>query len=205
MSDSSDNNAGDDAHGGGETHKTTGAGEGQADAHGGDSPLLKFEPNVAFWTFVTFVILAVVLKKLAWGPILDNLDKREKAIRESLAEAEKARAEAAGSLEEQQRVLSEARREAQELLAKSRADAERAREAGAAKARDESDKIVAAGRAAIEQETRAAIQEVRTVAVDLALSASSKLLKSQITDAKSRELVTGYIRELEQRSPEKRA
>ena len=161
------------------------------------------EPGLAIWTFITFVLLLVILKKLAWGPILENLDKREGAIRDSLAAAEKAAASAQSSLEEQGRILNEARRQAQELLAEGRANAERAREELMARARGESERLVEAGRQAIEQEKRAAINEIRKTAVDLALAASSKLLRAQVDDAKNRELVQGYVRELEQQATRK--
>ena len=158
---------------------------------------LKPEPGIAIWTVVTFVVLMVVLKKLAWGPILETLDKREKAIQEALAQAEAARAAAASSIEEQQRILAEARREAQALLAQSRADADRARDEATTRARTEADNIIASGREAIEQEKRAAIAELRTTTADLVVAAASKLIRARLDDAKSRELVQGYIGELE--------
>src|SRR5262249_51722055 len=148
------------------------------------------DPGLAIWTVITFVLLLAILKKVAWGPMLETLDQREKAIRDSLAEAEKARAAASSSVEEQQKILAEARKEAQALLARTRADSERAREELMARARSESEKVIEAGRQAVEQEKRAAIQEIRGVAVDLALGASAKLLKTRVDDAKNRELVT---------------
>jgi F-type H+-transporting ATPase subunit b len=160
-------------------------------------------PRLAIWTCITFVILLVILKKLAWGPILENLDKRESAIRDSLAAAERAAASAQSSIEEQNRLLQEARRQAQELQAEGRANAERSREELLARARGESERLVEAGRQAIEQEKRAALNEIRKTAVDLALAASSKLLRAQVDDAKNRELVQGYVRELEQQTSRK--
>ena len=170
--------------------------EAKSSAEGGN-PLLRAEPGLAIWTFVTFAILLVILKKVAWGPMLELLDRREKAIQDSLAEAEKARAAAASQAEEQNRILAEARRDAQALLAASRSDAERMRDEIVARAKSESEKVVAAGREAIEMEKRTAIQEIRTTAVDLALGASAKLLRARIDDAKSRELIASYVKEIE--------
>jgi F-type H+-transporting ATPase subunit b len=164
------------------------------------NPLIRPEPGLAIWTVITFVLLLLILKKIAWTPILDTLDRREKAIKDALAEADKARAAAAVSIEEQQKLLAEARRDAQDLLARSRAEAERSRDDLIARARGETEKMVAAGKQAIEQEKRAAILEVRKSTVDLALLASAKLMKSTIDEGKSRELVAGYIRELEGKS-----
>jgi len=180
-----------------ETHAGTVA---HGSGEGGGNPLLRPEPGVALWTVIIFIFLLILLKKIAWGPMLDTLDKREKAIRDSLAEAEKARAEAKSTIEEQERLLAEARRQAQDLLAKSRQDAERSREESIARARDESEKIIESGRRAIEQEKQAAIHDIRGSAVDLVIAATSKLLRASIDDAKSRELVRTYVNELDRSS-----
>ena len=112
-----------------------------AGGHGAKGGILSPDPGVAIYTFITFVLLFFILKKLAWKPMLATLDKRELAIREAVTAAERAQAAAASSLEEQQKLLAEARREAQELLLKSRADADRAREEIVAKARTEAGKM----------------------------------------------------------------
>ena len=184
--------SGQDSHTADETHAGT-ADTGHAES---SNPLLNPDPGLAIWTVITFVILLVILRKLAWGPMLEALDAREKAIRDSLAEAEKARAEASTSIEQQQKLLDDARRDAQDLLATSRTDAERAREESLAKARAEGERIIASGKQAIEQEKRAALAELRTAAVDIAVEASSKLLRKRIDDAASKELVATYIQEL---------
>ena len=57
-----------------DTHASTGAAA-EHDAHAGPG-LIGPEPGVAIWMVITFVILLVVLKKFAWGPILETLDER---------------------------------------------------------------------------------------------------------------------------------
>ena len=71
-------------------------------AEGGRSfDLLSPDPGLIFWTVLTFVGLLFLLRKTAWGPIIDGLDRREQTIRNSLADAEKAMAEGKQLLEEQ--------------------------------------------------------------------------------------------------------
>src|SRR5262245_20622701 len=36
---------------------------------------LEFKTDLALWTFVIFVVLFIVLKKFAWGPISQSLEK----------------------------------------------------------------------------------------------------------------------------------
>ena len=51
-------------------------------------------PALTYWTIVTFLVLLVVLRWKAWGPLMDTLDARAKQIEESLSKAEKVTAEA---------------------------------------------------------------------------------------------------------------
>ena len=56
--------------------------------------LLNIEPGLIIWTVITFIVLLIVLRKVAWGPILTALEQREHTIRNSLEEAQRARQEA---------------------------------------------------------------------------------------------------------------
>ena len=46
------------------------------------------------WTLITFVVLLLVLKKFAFGPIQNMIDNRRNAIAESIEAAENTRREA---------------------------------------------------------------------------------------------------------------
>lgn len=86
------------------------AAEGHAAEEG--SPLLRFDPGVGIWAIVVFLFLLWILKRFAWGPILDALDAREKSVRESLDQAASIQAENARLADEQSKALAEARAEA---------------------------------------------------------------------------------------------
>jgi F-type H+-transporting ATPase subunit b len=45
---------------------------------GGGGSLLDVNPGLIIWTILTFLLLLIILKKIAWKPILTALDKREK-------------------------------------------------------------------------------------------------------------------------------
>jgi len=49
---------------------------------------LDINPGVIFWTVITFGLLLLILKKIAWKPILLSLSDRENMICESLVIAE---------------------------------------------------------------------------------------------------------------------
>ena len=82
----------------------------------------------ALWTVVAFVILLVVLGKLAWKPLLEALQVRQKYIQEQIDTAESARKKAEKLLEDQKQqalqiitdATKQAQKETQEITEKAR-------------------------------------------------------------------------------------
>ena len=116
--------------------------------------------GLIFWTSVVFIILLFLLKKMAWTPILNNVDARNKSIEEALSSAETARKEMANLHADNQRILQEARSERDEMLKEARdikasivSDAKNT-------AKDEADKIIASAKAVIENKKAAAISHL---------------------------------------------
>ena len=52
--------------------------------------MVEVHGGTLFWSVVTFLLLLVVLKNVAWGPIIEALEKRESEIKDALSSAEKA-------------------------------------------------------------------------------------------------------------------
>ena len=85
---------------------------------------LDVNPGLILWTVVTFVILLLILKKVAWKPILNSLSERESFIKDSLEKAEKAQAEAEKLVAENRENLSKAEEEAKKVIEQGREYAE---------------------------------------------------------------------------------
>src|SRR5919204_661776 len=83
-----------------------------ADAAKEESSNFLVSPDVGLmiWTLLAFLIALLVLRKYAWPAITEALDKRQRAIEDSIETAERARAEAAGLLDEddQRRLVEDA-------------------------------------------------------------------------------------------------
>jgi F-type H+-transporting ATPase subunit b len=80
--------------------------------------------DLAIWTLITFVVFLFVLKKLAWGPIIEGLQKRESNMFDNLAAAESARIKAEKLLAEHAAKLDKVQDEVREILAEAKRDAE---------------------------------------------------------------------------------
>jgi F-type H+-transporting ATPase subunit b len=155
--------------------------------------LLTPQGGTIFWTAVTFMILLIILGKLAWRPILEMLDEREKKIRESLEQAEIARAEAEKNMAEQNKIIKAAKKEAQEILNKSRSAAESIKEEIVQKAGQEADQLVDKAKHEIELSQKKAIEGIRDLAVELSMTATTKLIGKSLDEKDHKELIEQSI------------
>lgn len=164
--------------------------------HGGGGGLFAINPGLFIWTWVIFLILLFVLRKWAWGPILGALETREKRIQEALDRAARDRDEAARLLKEHRRLLDESRNQAQNILAESRKAAERLRGELLDEARKQKDHIVAGAKGEIERERDQALEALRREAVDLSITAASRVLEKNLDSEENRRLVEDYLQHL---------
>ena len=155
--------------------------------------LLNIEPGLLIWTIITFVILLVVLRKVAWGPILSTLEQREHTIRSSIDEAQRVRQESAQLLAQHQQMLAEANRDVARLLEQGREEAERLRASMTEQARAEAQRLTEVARREIERERQLAMQELKNTAAELALVAAGRLLNTAMTGEDHRRVVTEFL------------
>ena len=155
--------------------------------------MLSIEPGLLIWTIITFILLLVVLRVVAWKPLLATLEEREHTIRSSLDEAQQARQEAERLLAENRRILAEANRESTCILEQGREEAERLRASLAEQAQEEARRLIEAARREIQRERQVAVQELKTTSADLALAAAGQLLGSAVTGEDHRRLVTEFL------------
>jgi F-type H+-transporting ATPase subunit b len=162
----------------------------------GGGGLMSIQLNLMFWTLLIFVILYVLLKKFAFGPITAAVDAREKALEEAIEGAKRDRAEAAKLLESHQAAIDAARGEAQKFIAEGRAVAEKMRTDLLEQTRKEQADMLERARREIESEKDKALTQLRREAVDLALAGASKVIEQNLESEKNRKLVESYLASL---------
>ena len=164
---------------------------------GGGSFLVSPDVGLMIWTLVVFLLSMYILAKVAFPRIQDALDKRQRAIEESIDTAERTRVEADRLLAEYRERLAEARHQADEIVARARKTAENNEAEGIAEARRKREEMMAATRRDIEQETRRAIQEIRNEVADLTVLATEKVTRKTLTEADQKKLVEEALSELD--------
>ncbi len=155
--------------------------------------LVRPDLGLYVWTLLTFLVLAYLLKKYAWAPLLKALEDRQATIEKSVEDAKKATAELQRVQEESARLLAEARAEAAGIVTRSRADADRFREEMRKKASEDAAAIVKNAEKEIQLETARAVAQLRTEAVDLSVAIASKLLRKNISAADNDALIQDAI------------
>jgi F-type H+-transporting ATPase subunit b len=164
---------------------------------GGGSFLVSPNVGLMIWTLLVFGISLWVLGKYAFPRIAEALDRRQKAIEESIDAAEHTRAEADKILAEYRERLAEARGQADEIVSRARKTGEAAEHEILAEARGKREEMMEQTRRDIEAETRRAIQEIRAEVADLTLLATEKVARKSLTDADQKRLVEEALAELD--------
>jgi len=166
-------------------HTEAGAEAHDSSGHDGSSSgkinPLKLDKDLAVWTFVVFVILLIVLRKFAWGPISAGLDKREQNIADHIAAAAQNHEEAKALLVQYDERLAKAAGEVREIIEEARRDAERTQKEILAKAADDALALQDRARREIETATAAALQELSQRSASLAVELAGKIVQAQLS------------------------
>jgi F-type H+-transporting ATPase subunit b len=169
-----------------------------ATSAGGSSNFL-VSPNVGLmiWTLLAFLVALFILRKFAWPQIAAALDKRQRAIEESIETAERTKSEAQQLLEEYRERLREARAQADEIVARARKAGEQHERETLEQARARREELLEQTRRDIQAETRRAIQEIRGEVADLTILATEKVTRRALTEEDQRRLVDEALKELD--------
>tara|TARA_B100000575_G_C23040738_1_gene599010 strand:- start:542 stop:1036 length:495 start_codon:yes stop_codon:yes gene_type:complete len=138
--------------------------------------------GLIFWTSVVFIILLVLLKRMAWTPILNNVDARNKSIEDSLEAAKNARDEMSNLKADNDRILKEARAERDEMLKEARELKANIISEAKNAAKDEADKMIASAKVVIENEKAGAISELKNTVGALSVDIAEKVLRAELKD-----------------------
>lgn len=140
----------------------------------------EFSIGLFFWQSMIFIGLLFLLRKYAWGPILNAVNERETSIKDALASAEAARAEMENLQSDNQRILKEARAEKEALLKEARNTRAELISTAKEEAQAEADKILTHAQEAIQNEKRAAINELREQVGSIAMDIAEKVLQKEL-------------------------
>jgi F-type H+-transporting ATPase subunit b len=167
-------------------------------AEGGSKSIFDLRFDLGLWSIVVFLALFFILKRYAWGPILEGLQKREETIRGALADAHRAQEEARRIQIELQQQLDQAGEKVREILDTGRRDADRVRDDMISKARSEIQSERDRLRREIDLARDQALQQLWEQSAQLATLISAKAIRRHLSEADHRRLVDEALSDLRQ-------
>jgi len=158
---------------------------------------LGIQPSLLLAQIVNFSIIAFVLSKLLYKPILSMLEKRKKEIQEGLSLTEKMREEEEKLKIKESKILDAARKDARELLEKAKKDAVVLEKQIVEEAHTQSESIIEKGKLEVESLRESMMKDVRTEAVQLAVAMTKRLTSAVLSSSDQHTLIAKELKKLE--------
>lgn len=159
------------------------------------NPLADINAGPILWTIINFFLLLILLRIIAWKPILNALKTRQDTINDALNRAEAAKQEADRVLAENQKALRQAEAESQKVLKETREYAQRIQSDAMAKVQDDTKKLMEQAQQEINLSKQQALNELRTEVASLAVGAAEKILNESLDADRHKRLVDDYLKQ----------
>lgn len=146
---------------------------------------------------LNFLILVVVLRAVAYKPIVKMLKDREDTIATSLKKADDDAAKAEAALKEYQDQLANARTKAQDIVDKAEKRAQEDHEAFVQATQKEIAQMKEAAEQQIQRERQQAVEQLKGEMITLSLAAASKIVSKNMDADENEKLIGEFIDQLD--------
>ena len=146
-------------------------------------------PNVGtiFWMVIIFGIVAFILKKFAWKPILAALNERENNIDNALRAAEQARKEVQNLKADNDKIMAEAKKEKEIILHEAMNLKDKIMAEAKQKAEAEAESNIKHARQQIQNEKTKAVNEMKQQITELSLMIAEKVIRKELEGDKEQQ------------------
>ena len=158
--------------------------------------LLKPDIGLIFWTIVNFVILAFLLAKFAWKPLISAIEAREKKIADDISSAERANLEAKKIKEDLKAEFEKSSQKAAEKLDEATRMATAQKDLIIKEANDEAEKIINKAKQEIAVQTEQALKEIKKDIADTAILALKKVISKEADEKTNENMANELLQEL---------
>lgn len=161
--------------------------------------LLKPDFGVLLLTVCNFLLLVYLLKKFAWGPIIDALEKRETQIesdKQTAADARKSAEELKKELDER---LAQISNEAAQKMAAAVKAGETQKEQLLAQAKEQAERLLSQATQQIEAEKNKALADVRNEIASISMLAASRVVEQDLQADNADKIVAQVLQEVQKK------
>ncbi len=152
--------------------------------------------STIFWSIIVFAMLVIVLWKFVLKPVNNMISKRQEEIREKIDDADRKSLEANDYLEEQKKSIDKSRIEAKKIIDEGKEAARKIKEEIEHQASEKSKLMIKDALTEIRSEKDRSINEVKDEMVDIALSASEKMISKSMSGEDHKKLIEESLKDL---------
>jgi F-type H+-transporting ATPase subunit b len=156
---------------------------------------LGIDPLAILAQGATFLLFLFLIKKFALGKIVKTLEDRREAIEGSLDKAEELTKQNEEAEKRVNSLLSDARKESEDIINKSHEEAGSIIATAEDKAGEKAEKIIADGKAQIEQQVAKAQEQLKKETLSLVAQATEVVLGESVDAKKSEALIKKALKE----------
>lgn len=149
--------------------------------------------GLIFWTSIVFIILLVILRTVAWKPILSAVQEREKSIEDALNAAKKAEEKLVALNAENDRLIKEAKIERDAILKEAREMKDKIVNEAKNAAQTEADRLIDSAKVAISAEKTAAMADIKNQVGQLSIQIAEKILTKELADKNAQEALVNEV------------
>jgi F-type H+-transporting ATPase subunit b len=147
---------------------------------------------------IGFILVVLLLKKFAWGPLTDMLEERREKIVSEFREIEYQKKDVENQKAQYDDKLKEIEGERREKLLEGVNEGQKIANELKATAQNEAKELITRAKAESEREVTKAKAQLKKDMVDITLVAAEKMLNEKLTEEKDRQLVGGFIDKIQQ-------
>ena len=155
--------------------------------------LLNTAIGTVFWSTISFLVVLVLMRRMAWGPILQGLKEREEEIDGALNKAKEARAEIENLQADNERLLQDARAERDGMMRDARDMSDKLISDAKSTAKSEGERMIEQAKQAIDGERAAAVADLKAEVAKLSLEIAEKLVRQELKDDAAQQELIGRM------------
>ena len=161
--------------------------------------LEKFEDfvGVNLWTMLfawaNLLILYLILKKIAFGPLKNMIDSRQKEIDDMYGDAEKSRADAEALKADYEERMGNAKEESEEIVKAAIRRAQLREEEILREADKKAERVLERAEEQVELEKKRMVNEVKDEVSKMAIDIASAVIERDVSEAEHKDLIDSFI------------
>ncbi|RMC25069.1 MULTISPECIES: F0F1 ATP synthase subunit B [unclassified Lactobacillus] len=148
------------------------------------------------WYLIVFIILLILVKHYAWGPVSDMMEKRRQKVINDLDSAEDNRKKAEILANEREAALKNSKQEATQIISEAKTNAQKTSSQIVANANNEAASIHEKAKADAAQAKVDALNEARAQVADISVAIAEKVITKNLSADDQKDLVDQFVKGL---------